>query len=319
MTNPTNNNLHVIFGTGPVGMAIMDALCTEGITNIRMVNRSGRTAEPLPQNVELVSGDASDPAFATEAAQGASIVYNALNPPYSKWLDLFPGLQSAVITGAEAAGAKLVVMENLYGYGDPEGEPMREDTPYNAHTRKGKLRVQMHHDLMATHNAGRVPVIVGRASDFIGPRVMQSAMGGDLVLKPVVQGKAAQFVGDVDMPHSYTYMPDIGRALVALALADDTTGQVWHLPTPAATTSRELLERLYAEAGHDVKIQVAPKWLLRIIGLFQPNVGEVVEMTYEFETPFIIDDTKFRDRFRWGATDLDTVVRNTVAWFKANT
>lgn len=311
-------NLHVIFGTGPVGMAILDALRAEGRTNIRLVNRSGRTSEPLPDGVELANGDAADPGFAVQAAAGASIVYNALNPPYSQWLDQFPGLQAGVIAGAEAAGAKLVVIENLYGYGDPQGQPMREDTPNNAHTRKGALRVQMHRDLMAAHDAGRVPVVVGRASDFIGPRVMQSAMGGDLVLNAVVQGKAAQVVGNVDMPHSYTYMPDIGRALVALAHTDDAYGQVWHLPTPPATPSRELLERLYAEAGTTFKMQAAPKWLLHIVGIFQPDVREIVEMLYEFETPFIIDDSKFTARFGWGATDMATVVRDTVAWFKAH-
>jgi len=310
--------LHVIFGTGPVGMAVMDALCAEDITNIRMVNRSGRTAEPLPENVELVSGDAAAPAFAIQAAEGAAYVYNALNPPYSKWLDLFPGLQSAVLAGAEAAGAKLVVMENLYGYGDPDGQPMREDTPYNAHTRKGKLRVQMHHDLIAAHEAGRVQVVVARASDFIGPRVMQSAMGGTFVIEAAVQGKAAQVFGDVDMPHSYTYMPDIGRALVALALDDDAYGQVWHIPTPQATTSRELLKMIYAEAGHPPKMQVVPKFLLQFVGIFQPDTGEVVEMLYEFETPFIIDDSKFTARYGWGATDMQTVVRETVAWFSAH-
>lgn len=309
------NELHVIFGTGPVGMAVMDELHARGYS-IRMVNRSGTTEEPLPEGVDLVSGDASNPDFSIRAAEGAAVIYNALNPPYSQWVELFPALQAGVLAAAAANGARLVVMDNLYMYGDPDGQPMTEEMPHNAHTKKGKLRAQMARDLMAAHAAGRAQIAIGRASDFIGPRVMASAMGGDLVIKPAVQGKAAQVVGDVDAPHSYTYMPDIGRALVTLAGHDDAFGQVWHLPTPEAVSTRALLERIYAQAGHPLKMQVAPKWLLRIVGLFNPDAGEMVEMVYEFEKPFIIDDSKFVDRFGWGATDLDTVVRETVDWFK---
>lgn len=310
-------NLHVIFGTGPVGMAIMDELCQKGYP-IRMVNRSGKTAESLPAGVELIRGDLSDEQFAIEATKSAGVLYNALNPPYSKWVELFPALQAATIAAAEANNAKLVMMDNLYMYGDPNGQRMSEGTPHNAQTQKGKLRAQMAQDLMAAHNAGRVQMTVGRASDFIGPRVMLSAMGGDLVLKAAVQGKAAQMVGNIDMPHSYTYMPDIGRALVTLAEADDAFGEIWHLPTPAAISTRQLLEMIYAEAGHPFQVKVAPKWLLRLIGLFNADAGEMVEMVYEFEQPFVLDDSKFVKRFGGQATPLETIVQDTVAWFKAH-
>ena len=56
--------------------------------------------------------------------------------------------------------------------------------------------------------------------------------------------------------------------------------------------------------------------MLRLIGLFNPAAGEMVEMFYEFEEPFVIDDAKFVDRFGWGATDLSIVIRDTVAWFQ---
>lgn len=313
-----SNNLHVIFGTGPVGMAIMDELVAKAIP-VRMVNRSGKTAEPLPAGVELLSGDVADPAFAIHAAAGATVLYNAVNPAYSKWVERFPPLQAGAIAAAKANQAKLVVMDNLYMYGDPHGLPMNEQHPHRAHTKKGKLRAQMAADLLAAHNDGRVQVVVGRASDFIGPRVSAAAMGGDLVIKAALKGKAAQVVGNIDTPHSYTYMPDIGRALVTLATHDDAFGQVWHLPTPKAVSTRHMLELIYAEAGQPLKIQVAPKWLLRIIGLFNPDAGELVEMVYEFEKPFIIDDSKFVGRFAWHATGLETVIGETVAWFKSRT
>ena len=74
-----NVELHVIFGTGAVGMSVMDALVQRGRRRVRMVNRSGRAS--VPDGVEVIGGDATDEAFAREASKGASVVYFALNPP----------------------------------------------------------------------------------------------------------------------------------------------------------------------------------------------------------------------------------------------
>jgi uncharacterized protein YbjT (DUF2867 family) len=109
-----NGELHVVFGTGAVGMSVMDALVQRG-RQVRMVNRSGRAS--LPGGVEVAGGDATDEAFTREVSAGASVVYFALNPPYDKWLELFPPLQAGVIESAASAGARLVAMENLYMYG----------------------------------------------------------------------------------------------------------------------------------------------------------------------------------------------------------
>ena len=97
-----NNELHVVFGTGPVGMAVADELLRRG-RRVRMVNRSGRAS--VPAGVEVVRGDAADPIFTREVSAGAAVVYNVLNPPYHKWPELFPPLQVGVLEGAAAAGA----------------------------------------------------------------------------------------------------------------------------------------------------------------------------------------------------------------------
>ena len=131
---PDNEELHVIFGTGAVGMAVMDALVQRGPRRVRMVNRGGRAR--VPHGVEVVGGDAPDEAFTREASEGASVVYFALNPPYNKWPELFPGLQAGVLEGAAAAGAKLIAIENLYMYGPTDGRPLTEDLPYAANHAK---------------------------------------------------------------------------------------------------------------------------------------------------------------------------------------
>ena len=169
-----NEELHVVFGTGAVGMAVTDELVERG-RRVRMVNRSGGAR--VPEGVEVVGGDATDEAFAREASEGASVVYFALNPPYNKWPELFPPLQAGVMEGAASAGAKLIAMENLYMYGPTDGRPLTEDLPYAPNTRKGRVRARMSKELMEAHTSGRVRVAIGRASDFFGPRVLDVGCG----------------------------------------------------------------------------------------------------------------------------------------------
>jgi nucleoside-diphosphate-sugar epimerase len=308
-----NEELYVIFGTGAVGMSVMDELIRRGRRRVRMVNRSGRAR--VPDGVEVVGGDATDEAFAREASEGASVVYFALNPPYDKWPELFPPLQAGVIEGAASAGAKLVAMENLYMYGPTGGRPLTEDLPYAPNTRKGSVRAIMSEELMEAHTSGRVRVAIGRASDSFGPRVLVSA-AGEQVFGRAVDGKSAQLAGDPDQPHTYTYAPDVGRGLVILGEREEALGQAWHLPSPETLTTREFVEMIFEEVGKPARVQAAPKILLRAIGLFNPGIRETIEMLYEFEEPFVVDDSKFEEAFGEQATPLRESIRGTVRWYR---
>jgi nucleoside-diphosphate-sugar epimerase len=308
-----NGELHVVYGTGPVGMAVMDALVQRG-RRVRMVNRSGRAG--VFEGVEVVGGDATDEAFTREASKGASVVYFALNPPYTQWPELFPPLQAGVIEGAAAAGAKLIAVENLYMYGLTDGRPLTEDLPYAPNTRKGTVRARMSQELMEAHKSGRVRVATGRASDFFGPRVLVSA-AGEQVFGRAVEGKGAQVAGDPDQPHTYTYAPDIGRGLVVLGEREEALGQAWHLPSPETVTTRQFLDMIFEEVGKPARVQAAPKILLRAIGLFNPGIRETIEMLYEFEEPSVVDDFKFEKAFGEHATPLKEAIGETVRWYRS--
>jgi nucleoside-diphosphate-sugar epimerase len=307
-----NRELHVVFGTGPVGLAIMDELVSKS-KRVRMVNRSGRAT--VPHGVEVIGGDATDEVFTRKASDGASVVYFALNPPYNKWPELFPPLQAGVLEGAASAGAKLVAMENLYMYGPTDGRPITEDLPYAATTRKGTVRASMSKELMEAHKSGRVRVAIGRASDFFGPRVIASA-AGEQVFGRAVEGKSAQVAGDPDQPHTYTYVPDIGKGLVILGEREEALGQAWHLPSPETLTTRQFVEMIFEEVGKPARIQAAPKMLLRAMGLFNPGIRETIEMLYEFEEPFVVDHSKFEEAFGEQATPLRESIQRSVRWYR---
>ncbi len=294
-------------------MSVMDELVQRSPRRVRMVNHSGRAR--VPHGVEVVGGDATDEAFAREASEGASVVYFALNPPYDKWPELFPGLQAGVLKGAASAGAKLIAMENLYMYGPTDGRPITEDLPYAPNTRKGRVRAMMSEELMEAHRSGRVRVAIGRASDFFGPRVLTSA-AGEQVFGRAVEGKSAQVAGDPDQPHTYTYVPDIGKGLVVLGEREEALGRAWHLPSPETLTTRQFVEMIFEEVGKPARIQAAPKIVLRALGLFNPAIRETIEMLYEFEEPFVVDDSRFEREFGEQATPLREAIQHTVRWYR---
>src|SRR5439155_50718 len=205
------------------GLATMAALRRRG-ERVRMVNRSG--SAQVPDDVEVVGGDARDAEFSAVAARGARVVYQALNPGYDRWAEQFPRLQAAVLATAQAAGARLVSLENVYMYGQPDGKPFTEASPYRAQTRKGRIRAAMARDLLAAHEAGRVAVVIARASDYFGPGGGAQSNLGDRVFPAVLQGKAARVLGDPNQPHTYTFIPDMGEGLATLGEHPDVPGGV---------------------------------------------------------------------------------------------
>jgi nucleoside-diphosphate-sugar epimerase len=308
------DELHVVFGTGAIGMALIEDLHADG-RRVRAVNRSG--SADVPDGVEVVGGDATTEAFTTATCADASVVYFCLNPPYTSWPTLFPPLQAGVIAGAAAARAKLVAMENLYAYGPSGGRPLTEDLPYEATTRKGLVRAQMTKDLMSAHEAGRVRVAIGRASDYFGPRGVLSAAGA-AVFRPAVAGKTTRLLGKPDMPHTYSYLPDIAKGLAILGARDEALGHAWHLPNAETVSTRRFVEMIYETVGRQPRISATPNILVKLIGRRNPDVGEMVEMLYEFEEPFVVDHSRFDSAFGDHSTPLAEAIDSTVAWYQAN-
>ncbi|WP_448627114.1 NAD-dependent epimerase/dehydratase family protein [Geodermatophilus sp. URMC 64] len=306
---------HVVFGTGAIGLATLDALRRRGET-ARLVNRSGSAR--VPDDVEVIGGDAGDPAFSTEVAGGAGVVYQTLNPPYSEWTTQFPRLQAGVLAAAEATGARLVSMENVYTYGRPAGRVLTEDLPDGAHTRKGQLRGRMARDLLAAHAAGRVEVAIGRASDYFGPRGGAQSNLGDRVFPAALAGKTASVLGDPDQPHTYTFIPDIGEGLAVLGEHPDAPGQVWHLPNdPDTRTTRQLVDIVYGLAGHPGgRLRAMPSLVLRALGLINPIMRELVEMQYQFAEPFIVDSSKITNKLGIEATPVEQALADTLQSYR---
>ena len=301
---------HLVLGTGAVGATLANHLAAQGHT-VRAVNRSGKRGA-LDPAIPLSQADLNDPAEAASAIAGADVVYQVTQPAYTRWEAEFPALQRSILAAAEQAGASVVLADNLYGYSTPQGGTITDDSPREATTRKGRVRIAMADEALAAHAAGRVRVALTRPSNYVGA---DYATYRDLVLDQVAKGKPARVLGRTNQPHSFSYVPDAARAMAAIGTSDDGWGRAWITPVMAPLTQAELVARLWDALGQDDKPKITGMRgaAMRAMGLFIPMLRESAEMMYEFDEPFVVDSSDFEQTFGWAATSWDDAVKQMTA------
>jgi nucleoside-diphosphate-sugar epimerase len=309
----TTDATHVVLGAGPVGSTIAGQLADAGET-VTVVTRSGR--DPGIPGVAAARADITDPAAVRAVTSRARVVYFAAQPAYTDWPKGFPPLVDGVLGGVRGSGARLAVVDNLYCYGPTGGAPIREDLPAAATTRKGRARALVAERFMAAHASGDVQVGIARASDFFGPARIESLVG-DRFFEPILAGKMVQAIGDPDMLHSVSYVPDFARTLIEIGRRDEALGGVWHVPSAPAVSIRRLSQLVAEAAGVPApKVSTMPRVLLRIAGLFIPTVRELIEMQYEFDEPYVLDASKTEAAFGLQPTPFEVSLPATVAWWR---
>jgi nucleoside-diphosphate-sugar epimerase len=296
---------HVVVGSGPIGSAVARLLADQG-ESVVMVTRSGSGPEhPL---IERVAADASDARRLTDLTRGAEALYNCANPKYTEWEKLWFPMNDAMIAAARAAGAVYVITGNLYGYGPQPGGHMTEESPLAAVGRKGKVRIKMWRDALASG----VRTVEVRGSDYIGAGAV--GIFSAVLLPAIAKGRTAWAPAVVDVPHSFTYTGDMARTMVALARDDRAHGRAWHAPTAPAITIREVADRYCALIGAPrLTIRTMPRFVMRTAGLVAPMAREMAEMDYQFYAPFHLDSSLTERTFGLVPTDIEVGIRETAA------
>lgn len=300
---------HVIVGAGAVGTGTAHALIGRG-EKVRMVTRSG--SGPDHPAVERIAADAADRARMIELAADALAIHNCANPPYHKWASDWPPLAESLLATAEATGARLVTMSNLYGYA-AGSSPMQATDPLDPPTRKGAIRSAMWHQALAAHEAGRIQATEVRASDYFGPGLGDTAHLGDRFVPRVMSGKPPAVLGATDVAHSWTYIDDVGEMMALAATDERALGRAWHVPTVEPRTVEEMAAAIAAAAGVAApRVRTLPTALIRLAGLVSPMMRELPEMLYQFTEPFVIDATDTTAVFGMEATPLARQIEATI-------
>lgn len=295
---------HLVVGAGPIGSAAAGLLADQG-HHVVVASRSGRA--PSHPCVTAASVDAADRNHLVELADGAAAIYNCVNPPYHRWPQEWPPIAQSLLNAAEATGAVLATVSNLYGYGPVQG-PLTEAAPLAATGSKGRVRAQMFADALAAHEDGRIRMTEVRGSDYVGPGA-QSHMG-ERVVPRVLAGRKVSVLGSADTPHSWTYTHDMARMLVVAAADERAWGRAWHVPSNPPRTQRQVVSDLARVAGvPPVAVGTVPSVALAAMGLVNPTMRELQETLYQFTEPFVMDSSDAQQTFGLRPTPWDDVLR----------
>lgn len=279
--------------------------------DIRVVSRNPKKVNETDQ---LMKADLTDPAQLDKAVEGSEIVYVTIAFPYSikVWRELWPKFMRNVIETCSKHKSKIVFVDNVYMYDPKYLSDMTEETPINPVSEKGKVRAEVTKMLMDAVEKNKVEAIIVRAPDFYGPGVIGSMLYQTVYLK-LLKDKNPQWLGKLDVIHSFIYSKDIGKAAALLGNTPDAYNQVWHLPTTdQKLTNRQWIELMMNAMNKQKKIQTMPEWMIRALGIFVPILKELQDVGYQFKQDYFFNSSKFNERFNYTPISPEDGIREMV-------
>jgi nucleoside-diphosphate-sugar epimerase len=294
--------MQTILGAGgALGIELAKALKTY-TGDIRLVGRNPAAVNP---GDHLLSADLTRSNDVSRAVDGSEIVYLTVGLPYNTkvWQTTWPLLMLNVIEACKTHRSKLVFFDNVYMYDPNYLFRMTEDTPIGPVSKKGTVRAHITGMILAEIEKGNLQALIARSADFYGPSVKNSSVLTEMVFKNFSKGKKAFWLGSMKFKHSFTYIPDAGKATALLGNTQDAYHQVWHLPTAGnPLTGKGWIEAIAQEMGVVPRYQVTPKFLVSLLGVFVPVMREMVEMMYQYDRDYVFDSSKFEKRFDFKPT-----------------
>jgi nucleoside-diphosphate-sugar epimerase len=295
--------MHAILGSGGAVSPALAELLTNHHIPVRLVSRS---APASPFGIPFAA-DIMDKAQVLKAIEGCELAYLTVGLPYklSVWEQQWPPLMQNVVDACIATGTKLIFVDNIYMLSDNSIPHMKEDSPMNPSSKKGKIRADVDRIILKGIESGKLHAIIARSADFYGYMSPNKSLLLDLVISRMAKGKAPQWMYTVDQKHSFTYIPDIAQALYLMSSRSDAFNHIWNLPTAKPVTVRELTDITNRHLGTDKKPQILTEFFMSILRLFVPPLKEMKELKYQIVQDYWLDSTAFENFFNYKPTSYD--------------
>ena len=308
--------MQTILGSGgAIGTDLAKAL-TQYTDEIKLVSRNPKKVN---ERDILHPFDFSDPAQIYKAIEGSEICYVTAGFDYNikVWREKWPPFIKSVVDACIQNHTRLVFFDNVYALDKDEVKHITEESVINPASKKGEVRAMVDMMILEQIEKGKLEAIIARAPDFFGPIKAQNSLLMNLVYSNLAKGKAAKWFCNADVVHTMGYTPDLAKATALLGNTPDAYNQIWNLPVDMnSMTGREWVKLFADEMNAPDKVQVLPRWSLRLVGLFVPILKEMTEMMYQFDRPYNFDSSKFINRFEFSPTINKEAVRQTIAKLK---
>jgi len=296
----TRRTVLILGANGRFGAAAVQAFADAGW---RVLAQARRPQPTLPPGAEALNISLGETEALAAAAAGAEVVLHAVNPPYTDWEAQVMPLGRQGMDVAERLGALFMLPGTVYGYGEAMPALLAEDTPEHPTTSKGRLRVALEGEMSARAEAGRFRAVILRAGDFYG-----SGEGSWLdlsIVKDLAKGRLV-YPGPPDLPHAWAYLPDLARAFVAVAerSVHDSAPAFETLNFAGDTLTGAQLLDLVEAAAADIGAAPAggfrrggiPWGVIRLMGVFVPNLKAAAEMSYLWRVPHALSGARLAAR-----------------------
>lgn len=300
----------VILGAGgAIGNDLAKAL-RKYTSEIRL---AARNPKKINENDELLTCDLTNSEMVNDAVKGTKVAYLTVGLPYKTtiWEQQWPQIMQNVISACKKHKTRLVFFDNIYMYNPEKLNPMTEETQVLPSSKKGKVRAKIAQMVVDEIEAGNLEALIARSADFYGPKIQNSVLN-EMVFNNLKNGRKANWMCSTNYLHSYTYTPDAALATALLGNTDAAYGQVWHLPTAAPLTGKQWIEKIANALETEPKTQVVSKFIVRILGLFNPIMKEFFEMLYQYDRDYNFDSSKFEITFKIKPTSIDDGIREIV-------
>jgi nucleoside-diphosphate-sugar epimerase len=310
----------ILGATGGIGHEVATALHRHGW----QINALHREPTKVASNgktpwIRWVKGDAMHAAEVTRAAEGASVIVHAVNPPgYRNWGQLVIPMIDSSIGAARTHRARILLPGTIYNFGPDAFPTLRESSPQNPLTRKGKIRVELERRLQASADSGVRSLIV-RAGDFFGPNAGNNWFSQGLV-KPGKPVTSIAYPGRQGIGHAWAYLPDLAETMAQLLNRESTLGlfERFHFQGQWDADGTQVTDSIRrVVGGHNIEVTAFPWTVLSLLSPFRTLFREMKEMRYLWEQPLRLDNSHLvKVLGSEPRTPLDEAVRTTLQGLK---
>jgi len=307
-----------IFGAaGATGQAVAAEL-ERRFLPYRVVGRTRAKLEKAfgqHQHAEIFEADLAEMRSAGAAAREIDTIIYSVGLPYPAH-SRHPVLMRTTLEAAVAMKVRrLVVISNVYSYVVPRTSRVAETHPRFPVAVKGTYRREQEDLVLDAQKKGQIQAMVLRLPDFYGP---YADIGlANPIFRAALAGKTANWIGPVNTPHEFVFIPDVGAPIVDLAGCEECYGDAWNIGGAGAINTLDFITRVYRAAGRSPKYRTAGRGLLKVAGWFNPLMRELPEMLYLQETPVILDDSKLLAKFpQTHKTPYDEGIARTFEWMR---
>ncbi|EQB37107.1 MULTISPECIES: SDR family NAD(P)-dependent oxidoreductase [Virgibacillus] len=287
----------VLGATGGTGQVIVSELLERQVEVIAF-GRSENKLKSLmkehdfDQRLSYKIGDIFDYQSIVDAARDAEVIFQCANVKYQEMEGKLHLLGESVMKAADILGKKIVIVDGIYVYGHQiaKGD---ENHPQQPHTKKGELRVKFE-KLIFSNKWENAKALIVRLPDYYGVTSQNS------YLQPTLEGMAAQkvtfFIGNLATPREYVYLPDAAMMIINIAEKEDAYGENWNIPGSGLISGKEIIQIARKVTGNRKIVIPLNKSIIRLIGLFDPFMREVVEIMYLTKEGFVLSGEKYEKR-----------------------